>query len=598
MKNEALQSKIKRLPKNPGVYKYFNADGDIIYIGKAKNLKNRVSSYFNKSANHNRKTIKLVSEIRDLDFVVVNSELDALLLENNLIKNNQPKYNILLKDDKTYPYICVTKEPFPRVFSTRQVKRGKDRYFGPYANVRTMNTLLELLRKLYTVRTCSFYMDQESIANKKHQVCLEYHIKNCLGPCEAHQSQEAYNTDIQQVIHILKGNIGIVKRYFKDGMQEAAEKLDFEQAQSCKEKYDLLENYQSKSLVANPKISDLDCFTLISDEEYAYINFLKIINGSISQTQSIEIKKKLDESDEDLLSHAILTLREKFNSASSRIISNVELSPFLEGVDFHYPKIGDLKKIVELSAKNVLFFKKERMNTKVEQQQTRSKNFTLLQLQQDLNLKEEPKHIECFDNSNIQGTNPVASMVCFKNGKPSKKDYRKFAIKTVVGPDDFRSMQEVVGRRYKRVLEEKLPLPDLIVIDGGKGQLSFACNALKELGLYGKIPIVGIAKRLEEIYYPEDSIPIHISKKSRSLTLLQKVRDEAHRFAINFHRQKRSAGSLVSELDCIEGIGPKTIEVLLKKYRSVSKLKEVPNHEIEQLIGKAKAKKLFVGLGK
>ena len=564
MKTEALQNKIKRLPKDPGVYKFFNAEGTIIYIGKAKHLKNRVSSYFNKSAQHNRKTIKLVSEIRDLDFVVVNSELDALLLENNLIKNNQPKYNILLKDDKTYPYICITAEPFPRVFNTRQVTSSKHRYFGPYASVRTMNTLLELLRKLYTVRTCTFYMDVESIASKKHQVCLEYHINNCQGPCENHQSQEDYNKDIQQVIHILKGNIGIVKRHFKEHMQFASEQLDFEQAQQYKEKFDLLANYQSKSLITNPSISDVDCFAIIADEDYAYVNFLKIINGAISQTKSIEIKKKLDKSEEELLAHAILELREKFNSFSKRIISNIELSPFLEGVDFHFPKIGDLKKIVDLSRKNALFFKKERLNTKVEQQQTRSKNFTLLQLQADLNLKDVPQHIECFDNSNIQGTNPVAAMVCFKDGKPSKKDYRKYTIKTVIGPDDFKSMKEVVYRRYRRLLDEKKPLPDLILIDGGKGQLSSACAALKDLELYGKIPIIGIAKRLEEIYFPEDQIPIHISKKSRSLTLLQRLRDEAHRFAITYHRNKRSANSLVSELDGIEGIGPKTVEILLK----------------------------------
>ena len=594
--NEILQNKIKRLPKDPGVYKFFNDENTIIYIGKAKNLKNRVSSYFNKSANHNRKTIKLVSEIRDLEFVVVNSELDALLLENNLIKNNQPKYNILLKDDKTYPYICVTHEPFPQVFSTRKVKKGKDRYFGPYASVRAMNTLLELVRKIYTVRTCSFYMDKETIQANKHSVCLEYHIKNCQGPCESHQTQDAYNEDINQVLHILKGNIGEVKRYFKEKMQEAAADLNFEQAQTFKDKYELLNNYQSKSLVANPNISDIDCFSIISDEGYAYVNFLKIVNGAISQTQSIEIKKKLDETEEELLSHAILELRDKFKTNSKRIITNIEVQTFLDGIDFHFPKIGDLKKIVDLSVKNVLFFKKERMNTKVEQQQKREKNFKLLQLQQDLSLKSEPKHIECFDNSNIQGTNPVASMVCFKNGKPSKKDYRKFAIKTVVGPDDFASMKEVVGRRYKRVLEEKLPLPDLIVIDGGKGQLSFACAALKELNLYGKIPIIGIAKRLEEIYFPEDQIPIHINKKSQSLTLLQQIRDEAHRFAITFHRDKRSANSLISELDGISGIGPKTQELLLKHYKTLSRIKSASKSELVSLIGESKTLKLLSAL--
>ncbi|MFT5915313.1 MAG: excinuclease ABC subunit C [Bacteroidia bacterium] len=588
-KSEIIKDKLSRLPKSPGVYKFYDAE-KIIYIGKAKILRNRVSSYFNQSAQHSRKTKKLVSEIRDLEFVVVNTEFDALLLESNLIKTHQPKYNILLKDDKSYPFICVTNEPFPRVFATRQTRKATDRYFGPYAGVRNMNNVLLLVKKLYTVRSCTFFMDNETVADGKHKVCLEYHIKNCQGPCEALQSEEDYNRDIEQVIHILKGNLGEVKTYFKDKMQLAVSELDFEVAQVFKEKLERLESYQAKSLVANPNISDLDCFSIISDEDYAYINFLKIVNGSITQTHSVEVKKKLEEADEDILAQIIFDLRERFNSHAKRIISNVELPQLMEGVESHFPKIGDLRKIVELSLRNAMFYKKERLSTKVDQQVNRSKNYTLLQLKADLNLQDLPRHIECFDNSNIQGTNPVASMVCFKDGKPSKKDYRKYHIKTVIGPDDFKSMNEVVHRRYKRLIEEGSALPNLIVIDGGKGQLSSACDALKGLGIYGKIPIVGIAKRLEEIYYPEDSIPIHISKKSRSLVLLQQCRDEAHRFAINFHRNLRSAGSLTSELDEISGVGEKTVNTLLSDFRTVAKIKTASLEELENSIGKAKAK--------
>ncbi len=588
-KSDLIKDKLSRLPKSPGVYKFYDSE-KIIYIGKAKSLRNRVSSYFNKSAQHSRKTKKLVSEIRDLEFVVVNTEFDALLLENNLIKTHQPKYNILLKDDKSYPFICVTNEPFPRVFATRQTHKATDRYFGPYAGVRNMNNVLLLVKKLYTVRSCTFFMDEKSIEEGKHKVCLEYHIKNCQGPCEALQSKEDYNKDIEQVIHILKGNLGEVKTHFKENMQKAVEELDFEVAQVFKEKLERLEKYQAKSLVANPNISDLDCFSIISDENYAYINFLKIVNGSITQTHSVEVKKKLDETDEEILAQIVFELRERFNSHAKRIISNVELPQLMENVESHFPKIGDLRKIVELSVKNAMFYKKERLSTKVDQQVNRTKNYTLLQLKADLNLQELPRHIECFDNSNIQGTNPVASMVCFKDGKPSKKDYRKYHIKTVIGPDDFKSMNEVVHRRYKRLIEEGASLPNLIVIDGGKGQLSAACDALKGLGIYGKIPIVGIAKRLEEIYYPEDSIPIHISKKSRSLVLLQQCRDEAHRFAINFHRNLRSAGSLTSELDKIPGVGEKTVNTLLSDFRTVAKIKTASLLELEKSVGKAKAK--------
>jgi excinuclease ABC subunit C len=592
----AILEQVRLLPQEPGIYRFFNAAGDIIYIGKAKSLKNRVSSYFANLAGHSRKTKRLVSEIDRLEYMVVSTESDALLLENNLIKQHQPKYNILLKDDKTYPYICVTQEPFPRVFYTRKIDNPKDRYFGPYASVKAMHAVLDLVRRLYTIRTCSFFMDDASIAEGKHKVCLEYHIKNCQGPCEGHQSRRQYADDIEQVLGILKGRLSKVKAHCQQQMQEAAAALDFERAQFYKDRAEALEKFQNKSLVAHPGMPDVDAFSIVSDEQYAYVNFLKITDGCISQTQSIEVRKQLDEPDEEVLAHAVLSLREKFNSEAKRVVANIELGIDLPGIDFHVPKIGDLKKIVELSAKNALYFKKERLQTKVDQQQDKQVPFALLQLKEDLQLKDLPRHIECFDNSNIQGTSPVASMVCFKNGKPSKRDYRKFNIKTVVGPDDFASMREVVGRRYARLLEEGEPLPDLIVIDGGKGQLSAACQALKEAGLYGQVPIVGIAKRLEEIYYPEDQVPVHIGKRSKSLELLQQVRDEAHRFAITFHRQVRSAGSLGSELDGISGIGPSTVEKLLRHFKSVKQVKAAGLPELEAVVGRAKAALLHAQL--
>ena len=592
---ETLAQQVKDLPQEPGVYQFFDSEDKIIYIGKAKKLKNRVSSYFAKQAGHNRKTRRLVSEIERLAYIVVPTESDALLLENNLIKEYQPKYNILLKDDKTYPYICVTDEPFPRVFATRQLKK-EGKYFGPYASVRAMNAVLDLVRKLYTIRTCRFYMDENTIAAGKHELCLEYHIKNCKGPCTGLQSKEDYRADIDQVVSILKGKLGVVKGYYKKQMQDAAERLDFEKAQHYKNRYDVLEKYQNKSLVAQPNMPDVDAFSIIADEDYAYINYLKIVDGCISQTQSIEIKKQLEEPDDEVLLHAILNFREKFHSQAKRILTNIPVEAHLEHLDWRVPKIGDLKKIVDLSRKNAMYFKKERINTKVSQKAEKKPPFALLQLKEDLQLKDLPKHIECFDNSNIQGTNPVASMVCFRDGKPAKRDYRKFKIKTVVGPDDYASMREVVGRRYKRLQEEGEPMPDLIVIDGGKGQLSAACDALKELKLYGKIPIIGIAKRLEEIYYPEDQIPIHISKRSKSLEILQHARDEAHRFAITFHRQQRSMKSLNSSLDNVNGIGPKTAKQLYKHIKTMKRIKEASEKEVAHVIGPAKAKKLKAGL--
>lgn len=579
-------SEVNKLPDQPGIYKYYNKGGNLIYVGKAKNIKKRVGSYFTKVKNADRKTRKMVSEIERIEFTIVNSEFDALLLENNLIKNNQPKYNINLKDDKTYPYLCITTERFPRIFATRKKIPKFGTYFGPFASVKAMNNVLELVRSLYTLRTCKFNLSKENIAQEKFKVCLEYHIGNCKGPCEGLQEEEDYNHDISLVANILKGNMNMVRNYFKEKMMEAASNMEFEKAQKFKDKLLSLEKFQSKSLVVNEKINNVDVFSIVADEKTAFINYLKVKDGTIIITKSVEVKKKLDESDEDILSIVMIELLERYEFEAVEILSNIEISTNV-GVEVIVPKIGDKKKLVDLSIKNALFYKKERFNSL--QATKQQENRVLLTLQKDLQLKHIPKQIECFDNSNIQGTNPVASMVCFKNGKPSKKDYRHYHIKTVVGPDDFASMAEVTYRRYKRQLEENEPLPDLIVIDGGKGQLSASCESLKSLGLYGQIPIVGIAKRLEEIYYPEDQYPLHIDKKSESLILLQKIRDEAHRFAITFHRNVRSKKGFNTQLESIKGVGTKTTDKLLKHFKSVAKIKSASLKELETVVGRDKA---------
>ena len=580
-----------QLPDLPGVYKYYNADQELIYVGKAKSLKKRVASYFSKATGINHKTKRMVREIQRIEITIVNTEFDALLLENNLIKKSQPKYNILLKDDKTYPYLLLTKENYPRIFPTRKLIPHRGTYYGPFASVKAMNNVLELIRSLFTIRTCKLDLSPYKIAEQKYKVCLEYHIGNCMGPCEGLQKESDYMEDLEHAKHILKGNLGLAKGFFRKRMQEAAEDLAFERAHYFKEKLDLLEKYQAKSLVVNPSISDCDVFTLESDEKLAYVNYLKVKNGSIIITKTVELKKKLDESETDLLLIAIVRLRDQFNSDSVEILTNIELEETYEGLNIHTPKIGDKKRLVELSLKNTKFYKKEKLLASGEV--VDKKNRVLKQLQADLSLKELPDHIECFDNSNIQGTNPVASMVYFKNGKPSTKDYRHYHIKTVEGPNDFASMTEVVGRRYKRVLEEGLPLPKLIVIDGGKGQLSSAVEALKALGIYGQIPIIGIAKRLEEIYFPEDQYPLHIDKKSESLRLLQRVRDEAHRFAITFHRDIRSKKAFNTSLTDIPGIGKTIAEKLLKHFKSTKKLEAASLEEIEAVVGKSKAALVF-----
>ena len=575
------------LPHQPGVYKFFDKKNIIIYVGKAKDLAKRVSSYFNRTGLTNRKTFKLVGEIKSIEVVIVNSEFDALLLENSLIKEHQPKYNILLKDDKSFPSICVTNERFPRVYSTRRIVRSKGEYFGPYTSVKAMDGVLDLLRKLYKIRTCNYVLSEENIRKKKFKVCLEYHIGNCLGPCEGLQKEEDYLEDIQSAKEVLKGNISVVKNNFLKRMNEAASDLKFETAQDYKNRLDLLEKFQSKSLIVNQKITDVDVVGILSFEDKLFINYMKIQHGTIRVSETVETSRKIDEPLDELLQIVVFNLRNKYDSQSPEILSNKEITGW-EGVTVTIPQIGDKRKLVDLSVKNALFYK----NDKVKRIESSKPYATkvLEQLQVDLRLTTLPVHIECFDNSNIQGTNPVASMVCFKNGKPSKKDYRKFNIKTVEGPNDFASMKEVVGRRYYRLKKEESALPDLVIVDGGKGQLSSAVEALKELDIYGQVPIVGIAKRLEEVYYPEDQYPMYISKKSSSLKLLQQLRDEAHRFAITFHRQKRSKASVKSELDEIAGIGPKTKNLLLSEYKSVKRISELGVTELSELIGFNKAK--------
>ena len=584
---------LAKVPELPGVYRYFDEEGTIIYVGKAKNLKNRVSSYFAKSNQHDRKTKRLVSQIRNLEFTIVNTEFDALLLENTLIKKHQPKFNILLRDDKMYPFICITNEHFPKIITIRRVDKKLGTFFGPFANLKVMYSILDVFKQLYKFRTCNLNLSPKNIEERKFKVCLEYHIGNCKGPCEALQSEPDYLLEIDQAKSILKGNMGLPKQYFEDKMNEAASKLAFEEAQEFKEKLAYLVNFQSKSTVVNPNIKDVDVFSIVSDEEAIYFNFMKVQNGFITQSQSLEVKKKLEETEEDILTMMVWEMRDKYESEAKEVITNIPLSVELKGVENTVPQIGDKRKLLDMSLKNVLYFRKEKADSKASEESAGdSKMRILLTLKNDLQIKTVPRHIECFDNSNIQGTNPVSAMVCFKNGMPSKKDYRHFTPRTVVGPDDFATMNEVITRRYTRLLEEEAPLPDLIIVDGGKGQLSAATTALKALGLYGKIPIIGIAKRLEEIYFPEDSIPLYIDKKSESLKLIQRLRDEAHRFGITKHRDKRSKNFIISQLESIEGIGKLTAAKLLKHFGTVSNIYKATPEELENLMGKVRATKI------
>jgi excinuclease ABC subunit C len=589
-KDEKLKSIIATLPDSPGVYRYFNEEGEMIYVGKAKSLKKRVSSYFSKQIQDNRKTERLVSEIRNIEFTLANSEFDALLLENNLIKQNQPKYNILLKDDKTFPFLCIIKERFPRIIATRKFIPKHGEYFGPYSSVVSMKNILELVRQLYSIRTCNLVLSEDNIAQKKFKVCLEYHIGNCKGPCEGFQDERNYLDDIAQARNILKGDLSVVEETFATRMNEAASRMEFEKADEYKQKLALLGNFQSKSLVVNRKLTDTDVFTIVSSPTSAFINYLQVKEGAIIFSKNIEIKKKLDETDEDILNYAVAELRKTYRSNNPEVFTNIALS--LKSDDFEniIPQIGDKKKLIEMSLKNSLFMKREREISKNVRKSKKTEVLAILQ--ENLRLVHFPKIIECFDNSNFQGTSPVASMVRFVDGYPDKKGYRHFNIKTVIGPDDFASMKEIVSRRYSRLMEEQSEFPSLIIVDGGKGQLSSACEALKELGLYGKIPIVGIAKKLEEIYYPEDPLPLLISKKSPGLLLIQQIRDEAHRFAIEFHRLKRSKNTFVTELESIPGVGKKTTDKLLRHFKSVKKIKEASLEELIQLIGQKFAEKI------
>ena len=585
-----LELQVKTLPNEPGVYQYFDKNEVIIYIGKAKNLKKRVSSYFSKT-HENGKTKVLVTKIVSIKHIVVETETDALLLENNLIKKHKPRYNILLKDDKTYPWICIKKERFPRIFMTRRVIKDGSEYFGPYTSIKTVRILLDLIKELYPLRTCTYDLSHQNINEGKYKVCLEYHLKNCKGACENLETESHYNNSIKAIRNIIKGNFKEGLEKFQEMMLVCAEKMEFEEAQKIKEKLSLLGNYQSKSTIINPAINNVDVFSIISDETHGYANFLKISNGAIIQSHTTEIKKKLAETDIELLTHFIVEIRQRFNSISPEIYVpfNVNLGGI---VKVTIPKLGDKKRIVELSERNAKYYRQEQFKQTQIVDPERHVKRIMAQMKKDLRLHVEPRHIECFDNSNIQGTHPVAACVVFRDGKPSKKEYRHYNIKTVVGPDDFGSMEEVVFRRYKRLLEEEQTLPQLIIVDGGKGQLSSGLKALEDLGLRGKIAIIGIAKRLEEIYYPDDPIPLYLDKKSETLKITQYLRNEAHRFGITFHRNKRSKSAIKSELEQIPDVGVQTITTLLRKFKSAKRVKEASLEELKSEIGHARAVKV------
>lgn len=588
---DALELQLKTLPDSPGVYQYLDKENTIIYVGKAKNIKKRVNSYFTK--NHDSgKTRVLVKNIKTIKHIVVKTETDALLLENNLIKKHKPKYNVLLKDDKSYPWICIKKERFPRVFMTRRVIKDGSEYFGPYTSVKTIKALLDLIKELYTLRTCKYDLSREKVNTGKYKVCLEYHLGNCLGPCEGIETEAHYNNSIKEIRNIIKGNFKESLESLTSLMMGFAEKMEFEKAQKIKEKLDRLSNYQAKSTVVNPTINNVDVFSIISDETHGYANFLKLSNGSIIQSHTTEIKKKLDETDQELLELFIVEIRRRFNSTSPEIYVPFKVDVG-ENIKVTIPKLGDKKRIVELSERNAKYFRQEQFKQIKIVDPDRHVKRIMAQMKADLRLSKEPRHIECFDNSNIQGTNPVAACVVFKDGKPSKKEYRHYNIKTVEGPDDFASMEEVVYRRYKRLLTEDEPLPQLIVIDGGKGQLSSALKSLDLLGLRGKIAIIGIAKKLEEIYYPGDKVPLYIDKKSETLKIIQHLRNEAHRFGITFHRNKRSKSAIQSELEQIPNIGKQTITTLLRKFKSAKRVKNASLEELKEIVGNSRAIQIF-----
>lgn len=584
-----IQTIVAGLPENPGVYQYYDSENRLLYIGKAKNLKKRVSSYFVKNHDSNKTNI-MVKQIDDIKFIVVETEYDALLLENNLIKKHQPRYNVSLKDDKTYPWIVIKNERFPRVFYTRKFIRDGSQYFGPYASVGTVHVMMELIAKLFKLRNCNLKLIKENIEKKKFKVCLEYHIGNCKGPCEGFQTEQNYGSSISEIKEILKGNIFSVISHLKEQMKRFAKSYKFEEAQQMKNKITLLESYQSRSVIVHPTIHNVDVFSIINDDKTAFVNYLKVINGGIIQAQTIELKKKLEEPSAELLALAIAEMRQRYNSTSTELLVSEIPEMEIAGATFTVPKIGDKKHLIELSLKNAFYYRREKLNQQDLLNPEHRSERILTQMMKDLRLKQLPIHIECFDNSNFQGAYPVAAMSVFKDAKPSKKDYRHFNIKTVEGPDDFASMEEVISRRYKRLLDENQPLPQLIIIDGGKGQLSSVVSSLKKLNLTGKIAVIGIAKKLEEIYYPNDSVPLYLDKKGETLKIIQQMRDEVHRFGITHHRKRRNKGVIKTELSGIKGIGEATASTLLKHFKSVKKIREAGEDELKNIIGKSKAK--------
>ena len=583
---------LRSLPDRPGVYQFFDKDGKLLYVGKAKNLKKRVSSYFRKE-NLGGRLNMLVRRTVEIKHIVVSSELDALLLENNMIKEHQPRYNVMLKDDKTFPWICIRNEPFPRIYPTRTVIKDGSQYFGPYASVKMMNTLLELIRHIYPLRTCSLKLTERNIAEKKFSVCLEFHLGNCLGPCVGLQDETSYGVNIAGIREMIRGNFSEVMKELKEKMEGHAKAYEFEKAQAVKEKIMLLERYQAKSTIVNPKLGELDVFTIIDGEDSAFVNFLKVAHGSIIQAYTVEMKKKLEETPEELLSLAVFDLRRRLASDAKEILVPFPIDLALPDITITVPKIGDKKNLLDLSLKNASYYKldKEKQLDLVDPER-RSKRI-LGTMMKDLRMKEPPAHIECFDNSNFQGDQAVSAMVCFKDARPDKREYRHYIVRTVQGPDDFATMEEVIMRRYKRLLAENKPLPQLIVVDGGKGQLSAALKSLEKLGLRGRITIIGIAKRLEEIYYPGDPLPLYIDKKSETLKVLQRLRDEAHRFGITHHRKRREKATLKTELTDIRGIGEETAKILLTAFKSVKNIKTASLEELEKVVGKAKAKVVF-----
>jgi len=585
-----FKSIISNLPDKPGVYQFYDSSANLLYIGKAKNLKKRVNSYFSKTIHENNKLRVLVKKVAEVKHIVVDTESDALLLENNLIKQYQPKYNVSLKDDKTFPWICIKNERFPRVFSTRNIVSDGSKYYGPYTSAFTVKTLLVLVHQLYKLRTCSFILSEENIRKGKIKKCLEYHIGNCIGPCEGLQSLEDYNTAIDQIHQLLKGNLKDLILHLNSLMLKHSLKYEFEAAESIKQKIEMLEKFQTKSTIVNPAIHNVDVFSIVQDKDAAFVNFIKVVNGGIIQAHTVEIKNKLDESKEELLEFAIFEIRERLFSDAKEIILPFLIETIPENVSLTVPKIGDKKKLLELSERNAKYFMLERNRQKNSVTPEKASFRILSTLKKDLRLDSVPIHIECFDNSNIQGSNPVAACVVFKNAKPAKKEYRHFNIKTVIGPDDFASMKEIVTRRYSRIINENLDLPQLIIIDGGKGQLSAAVESLNELNLRGKIAVIGIAKRLEEIYFPDDPVPLYIDKNSESLKLIQQMRNEAHRFGITFHRLKRSAGMLKSDLTSIPGIGESAIRKLWEQVSNMEELKNLSEEKLKSLLGEKRAK--------